>query len=97
MTRQHDRGRGLAAMTYEETPEALLFRATLAADPPAGTEQAQALYDIDQGILRGASIEIDMQDYGEIEPGLIEVRMAQLQQQMSLVDRPGSSRIRRSS
>ena len=88
MTRQHDRGRGLAAMTYEDTPDMLRFRATMAADPPAGTEQAQALYDIEQGILRGASIEIGMEDFGEVEPGLIEVRKATLQQQMSLVDRP---------
>ena len=53
LTLQHNRERPIGRLEFEDSPDALRFRATLAPGPRAD----QALMDISSGLLRGASME----------------------------------------
>ena len=86
LTLQHDRALPIGQLEFEDSPEALRFRATVA----NGQRADQAISDIKAGLIRGASMEFYPERFQPVDEGgqrVMEITKGRVSR-VSLVDVP---------
>ena len=85
LTLQHDRGRPVAMVEWQDDEDAMRFRATF----PPGARQDQTLGDMAAGLWRGASLEFIPKRQKPVEMGdnpVVEIVEAKLLNRLAIVD-----------